>query len=187
MGEICTVKGRIGWKGLKQSEYVNNGPYLIASKHIKNGKVNWDRCDMITDERYNESPEIALQEGDVIFSKDGAIGNPALIEKIPGKATINSTMMLLRPIVNLNSDYLYQILLSAYFERLKYRCLSGTAIPHIFQADMKNFEFPLPPINDQKMISEKLNKFDSNINQINSKILKSKQLQKSLINEIFSA
>ena len=179
------IKGRIGWRGLKQSEYVENGPYLIAGKHITEGQIEWNLCDKITEGRYQESLEIALQEGDVIFSKDGAIGNPALVREMPGKATINSTMMLIRPNNTLNSDYFFQIMKSAYFERLKYRCLSGSAIPHIFQGDMKNFEFPLPPLKEQIRIGEILKTFDDKGNETKNKISSSHSLQKSLINQVF--
>lgn len=185
LSNLAIIKGRIGWRGLKQSEYVENGPYLIAGKHITDGQIEWNQCDKITEERYQESTEIALQEGDIIFSKDGAIGNPALIRDMPGKATINSTMMLVRPSKDLNSEYFFQIMNSVYFERLKYRCLSGSAIPHIFQGDMKNFEFPLPPIQEQKRIGEILKTFDEKINEVKNKILISQSLQKSLINQIF--
>jgi len=185
LGDYATIKGRIGWRGLKQSEYVQDGPYLIAGKHINEGKVNWEKCDMITTERYEESMEIALKEGDVIFSKDGAIGNPALIYELPNNATLNSTMMLLRPKSSLDSEYLYQILISVYFDRLKYRCLSGSAIPHIFQGDMKNFEFPFPPLKEQQRAGRILKQYDDNINLIKSKIFCSQSLQKSLINQIF--
>jgi type I restriction enzyme, S subunit len=179
------VKGRVGWKGLKQSEYIENGPHLIASKHIKSGKIQWDNCDHITEERYQESYEIALTEGDIIFSKDGAIGNPALVRNLPNKATINSTMMLVRPNKTLNSRYFYHILGSVYFERLKYRCLSGSAIPHIFQADMKDFDFPLPPIEQQENIATKLDQIDQTLEKINDKINSTRALQISLINQIF--
>lgn len=185
LNNLASIKGRIGWRGLKQSEYVEEGPYLIAGKHINEGKINWDACDMITEERYLESMEIALRQGDVIFSKDGAIGNPAMLRNLPGKATLNSTMMLIRPNEKLDSEFLYQILLSAYFERLKYSCLSGSAIPHIFQGDMKNFQFPIPPVSEQESIGKRLHQIDLNIDLLKSKIFDSQSLQKSLINQIF--
>ncbi|WP_212568540.1 hypothetical protein, partial [Vibrio parahaemolyticus] len=93
---LAEVRGRVGWKNLKQSEYTSEGPYLIAGKHINEGVINWCRCDHLSEERYVESIEIALQDGDVIFSKDGSLGNPALIENLQNKATINGTMMLVR-------------------------------------------------------------------------------------------
>ncbi|MDK9613958.1 hypothetical protein RNT95_02975 [Staphylococcus pseudintermedius] len=97
LGNNAIIKGRLGWKGLKQSEYLNNGyAYLIANKHIKNGRITWEETDQINKFRYDESPEIALETGDLIFSKDGALGNPALIKNLPKPASINSTMMLVR-------------------------------------------------------------------------------------------
>ena len=52
--------------------------------------------DQINQFRYEESPEIALEKDDIIFSKDGALGNPALVKELPKPSTINSTMMLVR-------------------------------------------------------------------------------------------
>ena len=96
LNENTYIKGRIGWKNLKQEEYTLKGPYLIAGKHINEGIINWDKCDHISEERYEESMEIALKDDDIIFSKDGSIGNPALIQNLKVKATINGTMMLIR-------------------------------------------------------------------------------------------
>ncbi len=80
---------------LKAEEYIEDGPYLIAGNHIIGGKVDWDRCQHISQFRYQELPEIALNPGDVIISKDGTIGRLAFIDNLPGEATINSTMMLI--------------------------------------------------------------------------------------------
>ena len=69
---------------------------MIANKHINNGYINWKSADQINQFRYEESPEIALEKDDIIFSKDGALGNPALVKELPKPSTINSTMMLVR-------------------------------------------------------------------------------------------
>ncbi|MCP5246571.1 MAG: restriction endonuclease subunit S [Burkholderiales bacterium] len=154
-------------------------------KHINKGNIQWDKCDHITNERYEESLEIALMSGDIVFSKDGSIGNPALIRNLPGKATINSTMMLVRPHEFLYPEYFYQIMDSIYFKRLIRERLSGTAIPHIFQEDMKKFKFPLPSIEEQKFIAGILEALDHQVKSIELQISCSKSLQKSLINQIF--
>jgi len=177
LGEECIIRGRIGWKGLKQSEYVNDGPYLIASKHINNGNVNWEKCDHITLERYNESIEIGLEKGDVIFSKDGSLGNPALMQKLPGRATINSTMMLLRPNNILTPSYLYCCMNSNLFKRLVVEKVSGGAIPHIFQRDMKSFLIPLAPHSEQLKIAEIISNC-ATITQNLCDLIKAKEKQK---------
>ena len=162
LGEVSYIKGRIGWKSLKQSEYVEEGPALIASKHISNGKINWNSVDHIPDWRYEESPEIMLEPNDIIFSKDGSIGNPAVITLLPNKATINSTMMLVRLNKNiLSSSFFYQILVSNQFKKLVFEKTSGSSIPHIFQNDMKKFKFYFPQQVEQIKISSLLNTLDN--------------------------
>ncbi|HBE45544.1 MAG TPA: restriction endonuclease subunit S, partial [Deltaproteobacteria bacterium] len=96
LAKFSYIKGRIGWRGLKASEYTNDGPFLIAGNHIKNGRVNWSTCDHINMFRYDESWEIALKEKDIILTKDGTIGRVALIDSLPGPATINRACSIIQ-------------------------------------------------------------------------------------------
>lgn len=188
LGDNATIKGRLGWKGLKQSEYVENGyAYLIANKHINNGYINWKSADQINQFRYEESPEIALEKDDIIFSKDGALGNPALVKELPKPSTINSTMMLVR----LNSktispDFFYQILLGPSFNKLIYLKVSGSSIPHLFQSDMKEFRFHAPTINEQKKIGNFFSKLDHQIELEEEKLELLEQQKKGYMQKIFS-
>ena len=187
LGENAIIKGRIGWKNLKQEEYTSEGPYLIAGKHIKNGIINWNLCDHITEERYDESLEIALENGDVIFSKDGTLGNPALITDLKQKATINGTMMLVR--VNkkvISSEYFYQILRSILFEKLIKMIKSGSSIPHIFQRDMNDFIVPIPPKEEQEKIAQILMTWDEAIEKQEELIEQEKEFKKGMMQKIFS-
>jgi type I restriction enzyme S subunit len=106
LGRHAEIKARIGWRGLSSGEYTTDGPYLIAGQHITDGRVRWESCDHISDYRYEESKEIALRDGDIIITKDGTIGRVARIEQLPGKATLNGTMMLVRPKRTLDFRYL---------------------------------------------------------------------------------
>ena len=188
LGDNATIKGRLGWKGLKQSEYVENGyAYLIANKHINNGYINWKSADQINQFRYEESPEIALEKDDIIFSKDGALGNPALVKELPKPSTINSTMMLVR----LNSktispDFFYQILLGPSFNKLIYLKVSGSSIPHLFQSDMKEFRFHAPTINEQKKIGDFFSKLDRQIELEEEKLELLEQQKKGYMQKLFS-
>lgn len=188
LGDSAIIKGRLGWKGLKQEEYVNNGhAFLVANKHINNGKVNWKKADQINQFRYEESLEIALQKGDLIFSKDGALGNPAIINELPKYATINSTMMLVRPYKEkLNSLFFYQILLSSYFNKLIHLKVSGSSIPHLFQADMKDFDFFTPKLEEQKKIGDFFSKLDRQIELEEQKLEKLEEQKKGYMQQIFS-
>lgn len=179
LGDYAQVKGRIGWKGLKQSEYTSSGPFLIAGRHIKSPNVIWEKCDHISEERYQESLEIALQKNDVILSKDGSLGNPAIIRNLLGPATINSTMMLVRCNESkLSSEYFYQYLNGKEFKMLIYEKVSGSSIPHLFQRDMNTFVICTPCLEEQKRIALILSTWDKAI-ELKEKLIEEKKKQKS--------
>ncbi|ATF30472.1 restriction endonuclease subunit S [Staphylococcus simulans] len=188
LGDYAYIKGRLGWKGLKQEEYVESGyAHLIASKHIKNGYIMWSSTDQINEFRYKESLEIGLEENDIIFSKDGSLGNPAIIKEMPKPATINSTMMLVRLDKELVSPcFFYQILLSNQFQRLIHLKVSGSSIPHLFQADMKQFKFFSPSLSEQKKIGEFFSKIDRQIELEEKKLALLEEQKKGYMQKIFS-
>lgn len=187
LGDRAYIKGRIGWKNLKQEEYTKKGPYLIAGKHIKNGIIDWDKCDHISIDRYNESPEIALKDDDIIFSKDGSLGNPAIIEDLKSEATINGTMMLVRlDNTFIYPKYFYYILNSRYFEKLINELKSGSSIPHIFQRDIVSFKFPITEIKEQEKIASFFSLIDDKISLQGEKVEALKDYKKGMMQKIFS-
>ena len=185
LGDCAIIKGRLGWKSLKQEEYTEVGPSMIAGKHIKNGVIDWGEVDHIPQWRYDESPDIMLENGDVIFSKDGSLGNPALVSNLKGEATINSTMMLVRLTKKVSPQFFYQVLTSSVFQKLIYLKVSGSSIPHLFQADMQDFRFFAPCIEEQQAIGSYFSHLDNLINSYQEKISQLETLKKKLLQEMF--
>jgi len=186
LGNYCYIKARIGWRGLSASEYTESGPYLIAGKHVENGVIDWDTCDHISEIRYRESWEIALSEGDVIITKDGTIGRVARIDSLPGKATINGTMMLIRPGEGLDYRFLYHVLNGEKFKRLIKDKVSGSSIPHIFQRDMINLPISFPPIEYQVWLAQILDTLETAIRETESLINKLKAVKLGLLQDLMT-
>lgn len=154
LGELAAVRARIGWRGLTAHEYTETGPYLVAGRHVVAGRVDWDRCDHLPHSRYHQSMEIALAPGDVILSKDGTLGRVARIDDLPGPATINGTMMLVRCGPRLDHRYLQHYLDGPRFQRLIADRMSGSSIPHLFQRDLVDLPTPVPDLAEQHRVAE---------------------------------
>ena len=171
LGSHADVRARIGWRGLSSDEYTHEGPYLIAGKHIVNGKIDWQSCDHVSRWRYEESPEIALRDGDVVVSKDGTIGRVARVDALPGPATLNGTMMLVRPRQGLlDHRFLAHSLGGQAFQKLIADRVSGSSIPHLFQRDLVQLELRMPPLEEQQRIAEILDTVDETI-QVTERII----------------
>lgn len=175
--ELLLIKGRIGWKGLKKSEFGNEGIIIVNGPEISEGQVEWDKCLRVPKWRYDESPDIALEENDILMTKDGTIGKIAFVDKLSEPATLASGIFLMRTLFpdQLDQRFLYQYLLSPVFKSLIENRIEGSVIPHLYQRDVEELLIPIPPINEQRKMSNVLFKLDSKIefNKRNSKILES--------------
>jgi type I restriction enzyme S subunit len=69
LGEQAYYAGRIGWRGLKAEEYTESGPLLVSVHGLNHGeRVAFHEACHISQERYKESPEIMLQENDILLA-----------------------------------------------------------------------------------------------------------------------
>jgi len=188
LGRQAIIKGRIGWKGLKAQEYTDAGPYLVAGNHIVGNKVTWDQSQHLSRFRYDESPEIKLQVNDVIISKDGTIGRAAHIDWLPGPATINSTMMLVRVIHPevLNSRFVFYLLQGGDFQRLVAERVSGSTVPHLFQADMRKLSISFPAPGEQREIAHILTTLDDLIERTEALIAKYQAVKQGLMHDLLT-
>lgn len=186
LGDICYIKARIGWRGLSSAEYTEDGPYLIAGQHIRNGRIAWDKCDHISEQRYLESHEIILRSGDVIITKDGTIGRVARVDELPGDATINGTMMLIRPLRRLDYRYLYHVLNGRGFQKLIDDKVSGSSIPHLFQRDMVELKVDLPTAAQQFKIAVVLDTLDAAIRGTEAVVAKLKAMKQGLLHDLLT-
>ncbi|MDA2480178.1 restriction endonuclease subunit S [Bacillus cereus group sp. Bce025] len=185
---IARVKARLGWKGLKAEEYVNEGYIFLATPNLKGRNIDFKNVNYITEERYLESPEIMLEKGDVLLAKDGStLGITNVVRELPSKATVNSSIAVLRPKELIDSIYFYYYLSSTYIQDIINQIKDGMGVPHLFQADIKKFPITLPPLFEQKEIAKHIDgqvqNIDSLIETIKVQIQQLKDYRQSLIYE----
>lgn len=184
------IRARLGWKGLKADEYTSEGHPFLSAVNIQNDKLVWEDLNFINDNRYDESPEIKLELGDLLLVKDGAgIGKCAVVDRLPyGTATTNSSLGVITPYPELNSMYLYYFFESAIFQNYISRIKNGMGVPHLTQGNLKNIMVIIPPYCEQEAIvaylDEKCSNLDSVILKKQALIDKLNEYKKSLIYEV---
>lgn len=160
LNNVAELFGRIGWQGLTSDEYQDEGPWLVTGTDFWNGKVNWDSCVHISNQRWDEAYQIKLRPGDLLITKDGTVGKLAIVENQPGKASLNSGVMRIVPNGHkaYATKYLYYVLQTDIFkEWFKDINAGASTIQHLFQKNFKHFVFPMPPLEEQKRIVSTLN------------------------------
>ena len=183
LGEHLYIKGRIGWKGLKKEEYLENGNYkIINATAIEDDGINWNECGYITKDRFDESPEIILKEKDILISKDGTIGKIGYVKSLDGPSTVASGIFVVRNLNEdyINTDFLYHYFKSPFFKWFIKSATEGSVIPHLYQRDFADMEFILFDLDTQNKCAKILNNIDEKI-RINKEINKNLEEQLSLI------
>lgn len=184
---IGSVNGRVGWKALKASEYVDSGFFFLSTPNIKDIEIDFEKVNYITAERYYESPEIMLKIGDILLVKDGStLGIVNVIRHLPKEGTVNSSIAVLR-IKQFHSIYGYYFLLSNYIQNVIQLKKDGMGVPHLFQKDINNFEILVPSFAEQTAIASYLDNktqaIDRKITLLEKKVGYYQELRRSLINE----
>lgn len=182
------LKGRIGWQGLTADEFIDEGPYLITGTDFENGKIQFDRSYHISDERYNQAPEIQLKVGDLLVTKDGTVGKMAYVDTLPGKASLNSHLLLIRPLENkFDNRFLFWLMSSSVFNGYTEYAQDGTVMASLSQEKIGNFIAYFPEITEQQAVADFLDKECAQIDSIAADLEKQiallQQYKKSLITE----
>lgn len=181
------LKGRIGWQGLRASEFIDDGPYLVTGTDFRGGGIDWSNCYHVTEERFREGAYIHIRDGDLLITKDGTIGKVAHVKDSPPKAVLNSGIFLLRcSDGSYDHGFLYHLLRSHVFEKFLRVNLAGSTINHLYQNVFERFIFPTPDIRIQRNVAEILSTVDETIEQTEAMIGKYHQIKAGLMHDLLT-
>ena len=167
LGYESWVRARLGWKGLKAEEYVDDGFAFLSTPNIKGKIINFENVNFIDQQRFEESPEIILREGDVLLAKDGStLGTANIVRFLPRPTTVNSSIAVISPNPRLCGVFLFYLFESSFMENTIQRIKGGMGVPHLFQADLNKFYLPIPPRTEQVLIGEFLDRETSKIDAL---------------------
>jgi type I restriction enzyme S subunit len=187
LADHTTVKARLGWKGLKAEEYVEDGYIFLATPNLKSHQIDFDNVNYITKWRYDESPEIQLHVGDVLIVKDGStLGISNFVRHLPRPTTVNGSIAVVRTRSSLHPEFLYHLVNGQAFQYLIASKKAGLGVPHLFQADLREFFVALPPVRHQRKIARILTTLDNVITQTEALIAKYQAIKQGLMHDLFT-
>lgn len=186
---IVEIFGRIGFRGYTEQDLVdeNEGAITLSPSNIQNMKMDYSKCSFLTWQKYYESPEIKIKNGDVLFVKTGSTyGKIGYVENLPMEATINPQLVVFKNI-KMNSKLLFYMLqMSLVKDQCELAVVGGT-IPTMSQVKIGNIYIPLLCENEQQKIADFLDrecgKIDGLKADIQAQIDTLEQYKRSIITE----
>ena len=184
---IASIVGRIGFRGYTTNDIVAKGKGAIALSptNIENNRLTYDKDNTyISFYKYEESPEIMIKQGDVVFVKTGStVGKVAYVDKLMCKTTLNPQVIVLK---NIQCDnYLLSVLMStSRFQNAIRKITVGGAVPTLSQAAMGDIAVTMPQVAEQEKLSKFISLLDKRIATQNKIIDKLQSLIKGIAQNV---
>ena len=164
----CKAFGRIGFRGYNTSDLVNEseGAITISPSNIFEYSMTFNKCSFLRWEKYYESPEIQIEENDILIVKTGStFGKIGMVKNLPEKATINPQLLVLKDI-KIEQRFFYYMMTSSVIQTQVNQQVIGSTIPTISESKILNFVSILPSKEEQTKIASFLDEKTAQIDEV---------------------
>lgn len=186
LGEICKVTKLAGFEFTKYVNYSNTGSILaIRGINVKKGKFNLQDVKYIDNSNFSRLSRSKLQEGDILFTYVGTIGNFAIVPK-----NVNwylaPNVCLIRP-QDKNSSFISYLIQSDRFQHEEIlKWITTSSQPALSMENIRKFKIILPLNSEQQKISSLVSKIDKLITLQQRKLKNYLLIKKKLSNIFFN-
>ncbi len=144
---------------------------MLSAKNINSGRVFFDKSHRLIDEesfeRENSRTKICVN--DVLLTVVGTLGRVAIVTENLPRFTLQRSVAVLSA-KNLESQFFRYVVESPGFQTQIFENAKGTAQKGIYLKKLRELEFNLPPLAEQKQIATKLDQLLSQVNTLKNRL-----------------
>ncbi|BCN92771.1 hypothetical protein THMIRHAM_05560 [Thiomicrorhabdus immobilis] len=154
---------------------IQSGPYFLSISSLEKGRLNLEKSAFLSESDFQKwTKRVTPEEGDLLFSYETRLGEAALMPS-GIRACLGRRMGLLRPNRKkvLPEYFLYAYLSPAFQQIINANTIKGATVNRIALNELPNFDIRIPPIEEQRLVSELLANIDKKIelnNRINAEL-----------------
>jgi type I restriction enzyme S subunit len=189
LNDVCYFEnGDRGKNYPSKKHYISEGFPFITAANVENGRI-LKNLNYISEERFNLLSRGKFKKNDFLFCLRGSLGKFGFVHnQLVGG--IASSMVIVRTNSVIDDKWLHYYFVSDLCQKEIENRKGGAAQPNLGAKDLKKFEIPIPPLEEQKQIVAILDKAFTAIDQAKANIEKNienaKELFQSKLNDIFS-
>ena len=165
--EICVIPITDGTHQTPTYSDKENGVPFLSSKDVTSGKIDWSKIKYITKELHQElQKRIAPKKDDILLAKNGTTGVAAIVED-ETIFDIYVTLAVIRPNQKIvYPKFLLNIVNSPFCKNQFNEHLTGIGVPNLHLVDINKTFVPLPPLNEQRQITDKIGSYTVHIDEL---------------------
>ncbi|XZH79446.1 restriction endonuclease subunit S (plasmid) [Clostridium perfringens] len=148
-------------------KYIEKGIPLITSKNINGKDIDFKNVKYISLEDHKEiSKRSKVDEGDILFAMIGSIGNPVIVNQNIDFSIKNVALFKFYKNNCVNNKFLYYYLL--FIQDTIKKNAKGAVQTFVSLKVLREYLFPLPPLEEQKRIVAKVDSLFKLIDELDS-------------------
>lgn len=187
LGNIVSRMGSGSTPRGGQSAYVDSGIPFLRSQNVWNDGLYLNDIVYISDETHNNMSNTHVLPGDVLLNITGAsLGRSTIFPENIETANVNQHVTIIRLIEKNMNQFVHLGILSPLVQKLVWGRQVGMAIEGLSKKVLELFEFPIPPLAEQKRIVAKVDQLFAICDQLKTKINSAQQTQLQLADAITS-
>jgi type I restriction enzyme, S subunit len=138
--------------------HTKSGIPIITAKNVVGGRLDLDEVHLTPESNFNAlSDKDRPEYGDLLMTKDGAIGRAALVPK-DFKFCINQSVAVIQlRHCTVDREYLLYAAQAPMTQTPILELAKGMAIQHLSITDLAKLAIPIPPLAEQRALVAKLN------------------------------
>ena len=190
LGDSCKLNGRIGFRGYTEKDIISKeagGVLTFSPTNIVDNKLTIEcKNTYITREKYDESPEIKISNGDILFVKTGStLGKSALVAGLKEDASINPQIVVMH-VEKDTENFMSNVLITDRVMKQVAAVKIGGAVPTMTETELKNFTYFAPAEKEEKKkIGDHFRTLDNLITLHQRKCEETKILKKYMLQKMF--
>ena len=190
LGELIRLNGRIGFRGYTEKDIVSKddgGVLAFSPTNIVDNKLTTNcKNTYITRFKYDESPEIKIHNGDILFVKTGStLGKSALVTGLLEDATLNPQVVVMRT-NKADAEFLAAMLITNHIISQVNSAKIGGAVPTLTETRIKDFDVAIPASEVEKeQIGQFFTRIDNLITLHQRELEKLQNIKKSMLEKMF--
>lgn len=181
LGDICS-KPQYGWT----SKASKNGKIIyLRTTDISNGRIFWDNVPFCLKEPVSVD-KYKIEENDILVSRAGSVGISYRITEVPKLTVFASYLIRFKPIIIKSKFVEYFLKTDTYWKSIS-DYTAGIAIPNVNATKLSSLDIPIPPLEEQRRIVEKLDKLLTKVESAKARLEKIPLLLKQFRQSVLSA
>ncbi|MET1256391.1 restriction endonuclease subunit S [Aliikangiella maris] len=183
--ESLTTDISYGYTASSSSDLI--GPKMLRITDIQDNKVNWNDvpyCYIDSDKK----DKYILYKNDLVFARTGAtVGKSFLIRNTPPEAVYASYLIRVRTTSDGMISFLAHFFNSNQYWKQITEFSSGIGQPNVNGTKLKALDVPVPPLAEQKVIAERLDKLLAQVENTKARLERIPEILKRFRQSVLAA